>query len=114
MPDTPDPVAAALDGIRERCNRWHDAARSPAVDFGDWVTSIEASAEDTPVLLRAVDSALELADRWDAVSAAITGQLAALGAPIPPDADPGNPRARELREAITAALAGKEAGDARE
>jgi len=109
MPDA-DP-AALLAPIRERHNRWHAATRSPALDFEEWVTFIQASAEDMPVLFRVLDAALELAGKWDAASAAITGQLATLGAPVPPDVDPGNPRARELRAAITAALTEGEGGN---
>lgn len=87
MPD--NPAASALDGIRERAN-------GPMRKFSD----VDASQRDIARLIAAIEAALKLADEWDA--------------PVPEYDDRMNVRqdcAVRLHEAITAALAGKEAGD---
>ena len=103
-------LTAELAKMRARRNRWHDTSPSPAVDFEDWATFLEASAEDIPVLLGVVDAVLKLADEWDAATIKTTAQLAEAGMPAAVKAtesgDVGNPRSVELRAAIARTLNG--------
>ena len=92
----PDPApSAALAAIRERYRR---CGNSPDihVNLETWIDS----ANDTPVLVAAVEAVLELADEWDRTSAE--------RAPVP-----RGYAADCFREAITSALTGEETGDGR-
>ena len=86
MTDT-DP-SATLSAIRERGYR-NGATGAECARLSD------AAAVDIPVLVAALEAALKLADEWKTFAA-------------PGDAQ--DECADELREAITAALAGKESG----
>jgi hypothetical protein len=104
-----DPAAAILAGIRERA-KWTSSADGIAAPGA----TAEKSARDVPALLGAVERLLEVADDWTAES----DELDDL-AEKPGTDEEGRPImqgqamaysscAQDLRETITAALAGKE------
>lgn len=107
MADT-DPAVSALDGIRERV-----ATLLPM--YPDSHYMIDALVQDVSRLVAAVEAALKLADDLDAEAA----RLLATAARLRTGATGTQNRAwahrdcaKALREAITAALTGKETGDA--
>lgn len=108
--DTPDPAASALDEIRAAAMTGDQVAaylehvraliKTSQSKPGDTETEHVIVTELFPGFVAAVEAALKLADEWDA--------------PVPEYDDRMNVRqdcAVRLHEAITAALAGKEAGD---
>jgi hypothetical protein len=77
---------------------------------------IDALVQDVPLLIAAIEAALKPADRWEAEAARLDKLAEAETDPqsriaISLRAQAFEDCARELREAITAALTGKEAGD---
>ena len=103
----PDPLASTLAGIRERLN-------------GSWtnVAVRQVWVDDAPRLFAAVEAVLKLADDWDGKAAAFTAAASRDGGPSRMTRAMLGARvqvlqdcAKALREAVTAALAGKEAGD---
>jgi hypothetical protein len=106
---------AALQAIRGRAGIV--AKLGPPRPGGDLINAAHRSAADVPRLLKAVEDALKLADDWDAKAREIAEQItsqdtegAVAGFKVI-----GVTRyqegARALREAITTALAGKDADD---
>lgn len=90
----PDEASATLAGIRER-----SAKALPG--FSSDVRTYVDSANDVPFLLAAVEAVLKLADDWDREAREIPG-FKGIGASA------YQACAKEIREAITTALAGKE------
>jgi hypothetical protein len=97
VPDTP--VTAILDGIRERA-----AHADRVLTFkvpGNFGEAAARSQADVPLLLAAVEAALELAGRWSQDRFKGTSTIEWHHQQC----------AERLREAITAALGGKEGSE---
>ena len=104
---TPDPVAAALDGIRERMNQ---RLTMPPTSATAMMGSIK-SAADVPRLLAALDAVLDVAaqcDREAAEHQAILGRPG--GAVHFPAVSAAGKYAQAIRDAITAGLLGEGSG----
>jgi len=91
-----DDLSSLLSPIRERYRTSLAMLPGGPPSSGAWAHV--NSADDVPGLLKAVEAALKLADDWDT-------QGLVLRAGVHEDC------ARELRAAITTALAGEEASD---
>ena len=103
-----DPVTI-LAAIRERrANSDFDGLWRPTV------ADLDLFGDDIPRLLKAVEAALKLADKWEAeargifLEAARTAEAGEVGV-----ASALQSAAADLREAIRASLTGQEAGDER-
>lgn len=109
-----DPLAAALAEIRERAAEHADPKIMDA--YRGWCAS--KSADDVPSLLAAVDAALKLADKYDAESKRLWGQIRdadSRGVPSGSksiDAAWNGDVAKAIREAIARELTGKATDDA--
>ena len=98
----PDDLTSALDQIRERGYR-NGATGAECARLSD------AAADDVPLLLAAIERALEKADEWGTEAKRIDGIFAADEDPWPRTvggmrAQAFEQCAKELREAITAEL----------